>query len=131
MFSERLKNAWSSHNPKEVAALYLPDGVRDMLIVEEEKLQGHDAIAGFAAEVFDAFPDAVLEIRKQTGTGSTVTVEWTWRGRQTKDYKTVPGKGQSVVLHGIAVYELEGDLIREERIVWDNATLLAAAGLLG
>ena len=31
----------------------------------------------------------------------------------------------------MSVCEMEGDLIREERVYWDTATLLAGAGVLG
>ncbi len=34
-------------------------------------------------------------------------------------------------LHGVSVFEMEGDLIKHERVYWDGATLLAGAGVLG
>jgi hypothetical protein len=58
-------------------------------------------------------------------------VEWIFRGTQAKDFRTIPGKGQSIALAGVAVYEMDGDLVREDHSYWDNATLLAAAGVLG
>jgi hypothetical protein len=36
-----------------------------------------------------------------------------------------------VELHGVSVCEMDGDLIKTERVYWDGATLLAGAGLLG
>jgi hypothetical protein len=42
-----------------------------------------------------------------------------------------PAHGEKVELHGVSVCQMEGDLIREERVYWDTATLLAGAGLLG
>jgi steroid delta-isomerase-like uncharacterized protein len=130
MFSDRLKAAWDSHDPKAVAALYTPNGARTNLVVEEERIEGRDAIVAFTAEVFEAFPDCTVEIRKQSGSGATLTVEWIFRATQVKDFKTIPGKGQSIALAGVAVYEMDGDLVREDHSYWDNATLLAAAGLL-
>ena len=41
------------------------------------------------------------------------------------------GRGEAVELHGVSVCQMDGDLIREERVYWDTATLLAGAGLLG
>ena len=129
MFSDRLKAAWNSHDPKAVAALYTANGARTNLVVEEERIEGRDAIVAFAAEVLDAFPDCTLEIRRESGSG-TVTVEWIFRANQVKDFRTIPGKGQSVALSGVAIYEMDGDLVHEDHSYWDNATLLAAAGLL-
>lgn len=131
MFSDRLKAAWDSHDPKAVAALYAANGARTNLVVEEERIEGRDAIVAFTAEVLEAFPDCTIEIRNESGSGSTLTVEWIFRATQVKDFKTIPGKGQSIALSGVAVYEMDGDLVREDHSYWDNATLLAAAGLLG
>ena len=131
MFSDRLKAAWDSHDPKAIAAMYTPDGARTNLVVEEERIEGRDAILAFAAEVLDAFPDCTVDIRKESGSGSDLTVEWVFRGTQVKDFRTIPGKGQTIALSGVAIYEMEGDLVREDHTYWDNATLLAAAGLLG
>ena len=130
MISDRLKAAWDSHDPKAVAALYTPEGARTNLVVEEERIEGHDALVAFAAEVFEAFPDCTVEIRTESGSGPNITVEWIFRGTQAKDFRTIPGKGQAVALSGVAVYEMDGDLVREDHTYWDNATLLAAAGLL-
>jgi steroid delta-isomerase-like uncharacterized protein len=131
MFSDRLKAAWDSHDPKAVAALYTANGARTNLVGEEERLEGPDAIVAFTAEVFEAFPDCTVEIRRESGSGANLTVEWIFRGTQAKDFRTIPGKGQSIALSGVAVYEMDGDLVREDHSYWDNATLLAAAGVLG
>ena len=131
MISDRLKAAWDSHDPKAIAAMYTPDGARTNKVVEEERIEGRDAIVAFAAEVLDVFPDCTVDIQRESGSGSNVTVEWIFRGTQVKDFRTIPGKGQTIALAGVAVYEMEGDLVREDHTYWDNATLLAAAGLLG
>jgi hypothetical protein len=47
-----------------------------------------------------------------------------------RDARLAP-RGEQVELHGVSVCEMAGDLIREERVYWDTATLLAGAGLLG
>jgi steroid delta-isomerase-like uncharacterized protein len=99
--------------------------------VEEQRIEGREALVAFAVDVLDAYPDCTVEIRRETGGGPHVVVEWIFRGTQVKDFGTIPGKGQAVALSGISVFEMDGDLIRDEHTYWDNATLLAAAGLLG
>jgi hypothetical protein len=47
-----------------------------------------------------------------------------------------PGEFQAAVLqqvgsHGLSVVEMEGDLIKHERVYWDGATLPAGARVLG
>jgi hypothetical protein len=34
-------------------------------------------------------------------------------------------------LRGVSVCEMEGDLVKQERVYWDGATLLTSAGVLG
>jgi hypothetical protein len=46
------------------------------------------------------------------------------------DYGPLPGHGQHLDLRGVGVMEMEGDLIREERVYWNTGTLMAAAGML-
>jgi steroid delta-isomerase-like uncharacterized protein len=131
MFSDRLKAAWETRDPKVIAALAAPDAVRTNFVVEEERIEGRDALLAFVAEIVDAFPDCTVEIRRETGSGRHVVVEWIFRGTQVKDFGTIPGKGQAIALSGISVFEMDGDLISEEHTYWDNATFLSAAGLLG
>jgi len=79
-----------------------------------------------------AVPDAVCTGRKvsEAPTG-TVTIEWTWAGTHRSDADGWPARGDDVRLLWVSVCDMEGDLIREERVYWDVATLLAGAGLLG
>jgi hypothetical protein len=58
-------------------------------------------------------------------------VEWTFRGTHTRDLPGLPARGEDIALHGVSVCVMDGDLIREERVYWDAATLLAGAGVLG
>ena len=59
------------------------------------------------------------------------TIEWTFRGTHRGDLPGLPARGEDVCLEGVSVCRMEGDLIREERVYWDAATLLAGAGVLG
>ena len=77
-------------------------------------------------------PDCVLEtVRETRGEDGSVTLEWVWRGTHTGELPNLPALGAKVELHGVSVLEMEGDLIKHERVYWDGATLLAGAGVLG
>ena len=65
----------------------------------------------------------------QAGDG-TITLEWIFRGTQRADYGPLPGNGQELELHGVSVVEMDGALIRQERVYWDTGTLMASAGVL-
>jgi hypothetical protein len=104
--------------------MYTENGVRHQIALPEVKLQGREAIAGAAQGLIDVVPDEVVEIRKVSeGSNGTVT--------HTGDAPGWPAKNEAVNLVGVSVCDMEGDLIKEERVYWDTATLLAGAGLLG
>jgi steroid delta-isomerase-like uncharacterized protein len=123
---------WSSRSGQTVASMYTENGVRHQIALPEARLEGRDAIAGAAQGLIDVVPDEVVEVRKVSeGTNGTVTVEWVFKGTHTGDAPGWPAKNEAVNLVGVSVCDMEGDLIKEERVYWDTATLLAGAGVLG
>lgn len=65
------------------------------------------------------------------GRDGTLTIEWTFVGVHTGDLPGLPACGEPVSLDGVSVCTMHGGPIKEERVSWDTATLLAAAGVLG
>ena len=130
--AEQLKEAWDSHDPGRVAALYTEDGVREEFLINHAVLTGRDAIAQQAGGYMHAVPDCVLEIRRVVeGAGGSVTVEWTWSGTHTGEIPGLPARGQRVELHGTTIYDMDGDLITRENLYCDFSIMLSSAGLVG
>ena len=113
------------------AGMYTENGVRHQIARPERRHQGRDAIAAAAQGLIDAVPDEVVEVTKVTEANGTVAVEWVFKGTHENDAPGYPAKGEKVHLVGVSVCDMEGDLIKEERVYWDTATLLAGAGALG
>lgn len=131
MAMPRLEEGWNGRSGRAVAEAFAPDGVRVEYAMPGARLEGRDAIAGHAQAFVDAVPDCRLEIRCAVEGDGQVTLEWTFRGTHTGDLPGLPARGEEVALDGVSVCEMDGDLIREERVYWDAATLLAGAGVLG
>lgn len=128
----KLESAWNARHGEAVAEAFTPDGVRVEYALPGARLAGRAAIATHTQAYIDAVPDCVLEIRDVSeNPGGAITVEWTFRGTHTRDLPGLPARGEDVALDGVSVCHMEGDLIREERVYWDAATLLAGAGVLG
>jgi steroid delta-isomerase-like uncharacterized protein len=128
----KLESAWNARSGAAVAEAFTTDGVRHEFALPGAHLEGREAIARHTQGYIDAAPDCVLEIRgMSTGSNGEVTVEWTLRGTHTGDLPGYPARGEPVVLDGVSVCRMEGELISEERVYWDAATLLAGAGVLG
>jgi steroid delta-isomerase-like uncharacterized protein len=128
----KLEEAWNARDGQAVAAAFTPDGVRHEYALPGAHLVGREAIAAHTAGYIHAVPDCRLEIRRVVESSSDqVTVEWTYRGTHTGDLPGLPARGEPVALEGVSVCTMNGDLIAEERVYWDAATLLAGAGVLG
>ena len=130
--AQKLTDAWNTRRPEAVAALYAPDGTRVVMAYPGGRLEGREALAEHVREIMTACPDCSLETRS-TGVSADglLTLEWTFRATQTADFGVIPGNGQDVELNGVSVIAMDGGLIREERVYWDSATLMAGGGMLG
>jgi steroid delta-isomerase-like uncharacterized protein len=128
----RLEDAWNTRDGEAVAAAFTSDGVRVEHALPGARLEGRAAIARQAQAYIDAVPDCMLKIHGvHEGSDGHVTVEWTFTGTHHGDLPGLPARGEPVELSGVSVCAMEGDQIREERVYWDAATLLAGAGVLG
>lgn len=125
--------AWNAGDAERVAGQFTLDGVRHQFALPEARLAGRDAIAQGVGAIINAVPDAGLEVRSQSvGDDGRVTVEWTFTGTHTGDFPGMPASGATFDLPGISIYTLADDgQIAEERVYWDMATLMSAAGVLG
>lgn len=122
---------WNSRQGRAVADVFTSDGVRVEYALPGARLEGRARIAAQVQAYLDAVPDLTVEVRGsfQSEDGRAV-VEWTYRGTHTGDLPGLPAHGEAVALHGVSVFAVQGDLICEERVYWDAATLLAGAGVL-
>jgi steroid delta-isomerase-like uncharacterized protein len=125
MRATKLEQAWNAPTSGEaVAQAFTPDGVRIEHAKPGARLEGRDAIASHTQAYIDAVPDCVLDIRGVYESGdTTTTLEWTFRGTHTGDVEGFPARGEPIHLDGVSVITMEGDLVKEERVYWDAATL--------
>ena len=130
MVTPMLEAAWNARSGAAVARAFTPDGVRVEYALPGARLEGREAIAAHAEAYVRAVPDCRLEIRGAAEDGDLAVVEWTFRGTHTGDLPGLPAQGEEVALDGVSVCAMAGGLIREERVYWDAATLLAGAGVL-
>jgi steroid delta-isomerase-like uncharacterized protein len=133
MSLETFVEAWNARDPGAIAAHFTPEGVRHQFALPEARLVGRDAIAQTVSASFHAVPDATLVVRDQmVGQDGRLTFEWTWGGTHENDFPGLPASGAQLSLPGVSICRFDGDgQIEEERVYWDTATLMAAAGVLG
>ncbi len=123
-----LEAAWCTRWPEEVAACFRPDGVRHRLAAPQMRAQGRAAIAQSVVQIIHAVPDCLLEVVHVVRGDDTTVLEWVLSGTHLRDLPGVPARGLRLEVPGVSLCRMDGALIREERVYWDAATLLAQAG---
>ncbi len=126
-----LTDAWNSGRPEVVARCFAPDGVRQQMAYPARRIEGREAITDYARRVMQVWPDLALEVQTEaTADNGLLVLEWLLRGTQEEDFGPAHGIGQTVELSAISLISMADGLIGEERVFWDCATLMDAAGML-
>jgi steroid delta-isomerase-like uncharacterized protein len=125
-----LVGSWNCQAPAAFAALYAVDAIRVEFALPGARLVGREEIADHVALYMRAISECHLRIRGAWDDGAHLVVEWTLIGRHVEDLPGLPARGEDIELAGVSVYDVADGLIREERVYWDAATVLAAAGAL-
>lgn len=124
MRAAKLEKFWNSPTTGErIAEAYTADGVRIEAARPGARLEGREAIAAHLQAYVDALPDCALEVRGSFESNGVTTLEWTFGGTHTGDIPGFPAQGETISLPGVSVLVMEGDLVKEERVYWDAATL--------
>ena len=110
--------AWSSHDPERVVALYAADAVYEEVPTGSVS-RGHDEIRAFVEGTYAAFSDIQVTPRRGFQTESWAVLEGDFAGRADGAPFSVPF---------IVVMELDGELIRRSADYFDlNAVLTQIA----
>jgi predicted ester cyclase len=123
MSADRLVSGWNARSGAEVAAAFTEDGRRIEFAKPGADIVGRDALAAHTQGYITAVPDCVLDVRGTTVAGDVTVLEWTYRGTHTGDIPGLEATGRDIDLPGVSVLKMDGDLVAEERVYWDAATL--------
>jgi len=89
-----------------------------------------EALSGYAAAYFQAFPDLVFDtLSIIDGGAGVVALHWRARGTFTGPLGETAPTGNAVSLSGVDIIEIEGDHIRSVTGYWDQVTLREQMGL--
>ena len=93
--------------------------------------QGKTALRDFATATFGAFADLKFELKPRmvAGDGKSGAMEWVWRGRQTKDFHSLPATNKPFEVRGATVVEFNDGKINRNSDYWDLATYMTQVGL--
>jgi steroid delta-isomerase-like uncharacterized protein len=127
---EQWAAAWSSSNVEKLLALFTDDVVYEDVTLGAVN-HGRDALRDFATAVFAAFDDLKFELKSRVvaSDGKAGAMEWTWRGRQTKDLPGLPATDKPFEVRGAAVVEFADGKISRDSDYWDLVTYMKQVGL--
>jgi steroid delta-isomerase-like uncharacterized protein len=95
-------DAWNSHNPDKVAALYTEDTVLEDVTLGAVS-RGRAAIRDFAVSTFTALPDGRFDLVGSTVKDGHGTIEWVLRGTDTGIFG---GTGKPFSVRGVSVIDV-------------------------
>jgi len=121
--------SWNRHDPSAIVACLAEGGT--YTDPATPAISG-EALAGYAATYFQAFPDLVFDTLNIVDGGAGVTVlHWRARGTFTGPLGEVAPTGNALSISGVDVITVEGDHIRSVEGYWDQVTLREQMGLGG
>ena len=123
--AQRWADAWNSHDPDAVAALFTRDALFEDLpfgVVAH----GVDEIRAAAVGFFTAVPDLQITVVKSSVRGGSGVVEWVFSGTDQGAF----GTGKTFAVRGATVLEVRGNRIARDSDYYDLAALLRQLGLL-
>jgi steroid delta-isomerase-like uncharacterized protein len=96
------------------------------------RFEGRDAVVGFFADLFAAFPDLTMTVQDVRADERHAAVRWRLEGTFTGGpFLGIDPTGKRVTIEGVdAFIEVEGGLIRSNTIFYDGAAFLRGVGLL-
>jgi len=128
---DEYREAWNAHDAARCAKLFTEDGVREFKVLplaltgNKARFAGHAEIEEGIRVFIEAVPDLTVEALSWSEGDRHVVLEWRVKGTHTGNWGGWTGQGEAVDFPGVSIYEIDGELIREERMYFDN-NLMAA-----
>jgi predicted ester cyclase len=124
--------AFNNHNENALRAIHAagikfeaPGGIR---------LEGSDAVTGYAMTWLKGFPDAKITVRSEVVNGPWLVQEFTLQGTHTAPLKSpvglIPPTGKRIDSRAVSVGRYENGQIVEARLYFDQSEVMTQLGLM-
>lgn len=120
-FVKKVVDAYNSTDLAALDSIFAEDCV---LVRDEEKAHGREAIKGVLAKIKRAFPDIQYRIDDVVIAGDRMVLRWEAKGTHRGEYLGQPATGRQASYTGITMYDLEGGLIKRIFVAADLLSLL-------
>jgi steroid delta-isomerase-like uncharacterized protein len=124
--------AFNAHDEERIRALTAEDAVFEA--PGDVRLEGREAGTQYAMAWLRAFPDARLTVHNELVTGDWVTQEFTFEGTHEETLSgpggDLPATHRRLKGRGVQILRIEGDLVAETRLYFDQVQVLTQLGVL-
>lgn len=126
--AQRYVDAWNDHDSAGIIACFAPGSSYSDPTAGEDL--GAEAVGGYAASLWAAFPDLRFDIVSVDACGAQgVAIQWVMRGTHTGPFRGHGPTGRTVILPGAEFIRMAPDGIRSVRGYFDGGSLLRQLGL--
>ncbi len=124
-----LVEAWNTHDPTRVAALYAADFV-GADVAEAHPVQGREGVQRRTQAYLSAFPDLRFTLEEEIVGQDQAVVVWQARGTQRGPVLNIPRTDRQIAVRGVWVLSVSDGEIKRGTCIWDVAGLIRGLGLL-
>lgn len=122
-----LIEAWNARDLERMGAVYTEDCVLED-VVAPGPVQGWEAVRGWVAPYWEAFPDLRFEVEAVVAEEGRASLLWTAHATHAGPLMGVPPTGRAVAFRGASFLTLRDGRIARAIYVWDLAGLLRQLG---
>ena len=125
--------AFNAHDEARIRELYAEDAVFEG--PGDVRLEGREAVTGYAMSWLNAFGDARLDVRNELVAGDSVVQEFVFEGTHTGTLQTpagevVPATNRQLRGRGLQVMRIEDGALADTRLYFDQVDVLTQLGLM-
>jgi predicted ester cyclase len=132
ILATKLSAAFNAHDANAIKSLIAPNA--KLSAPGDVRLEGREAVAGYAINWLTAFPDARMTTKNEIVSGPWTVLEYTFEGTHRAPLAgpmgEIPATNKKVVDQGVQVFKFENDLVVEARLYFDMVQLLTQLGLM-
>ena len=124
--------AFNAHNEARIRELNAENAVLEA--PGDVNLQGRDATTEYAMSWLNAFPDARITLHHELAAGDWVVQEFSFTGTHTAPMQSpmgeIPPTNRSLNGRGVQIFRVEGDVVVDTRLYFDQVEVLTQLGLM-
>jgi predicted ester cyclase len=128
----RFMDAFNAHDEARIRELNAKNVVFEA--PGDVQLEGREAATGYAMAWIRAFPDARITVRSEFVDGDWVIQEFTFEDTHENTLSSprgdIPATHKQLKGRGVQLIKVEGDMVTDTRLYWDQVQLLTQLGLM-